>query len=319
MNVIIVTKKHGQSKSLALGNWLISLSVVLVVVLVAASFLLGQTYSISNAYLIGDEQLQEPQSELQRALQQWGRQLASYKQKLKEVKVESNEQIDALTMRIGEMQARVIRLDALGKRLTEVANLDKGEFDFDNTPPVGGPEEIGQQQSYPLADLQSMVDTLEAQLDNRLQQLELMNEILAKQSLEEQTFIAGRPIKDGWLSSHYGYRTDPFTGKRAWHAGVDFAGKPGSQIVAVASGVVTWSADRSGFGNLVEISHGGKYSTRYAHCKELLVKVGDIVEKGQAIARMGSTGRSTGSHVHFEVLKENKSIDPKKFIYRASR
>ncbi len=319
MNVIFVTKKHGQSKSVALGNWLLALFVLFIVVLVAAAFWLGQSQALIHSSYQSSAELLEPEDDMQRAMFQWGKQLQNYKRELKEVRAESDEQIDALTMRIGEMQARIIRLDALGKRLTEVAKLSKGEFDFDTVPPIGGPLEAGEEQTYPLSDLQSMVDTLEAQLDNRLQQLELMNEILAKQSLDDQLFIAGRPIKQGWLSSHYGYRTDPFSGKRAWHAGVDFAGKENSDIVAVASGVVTWSSDRYGFGNLVEINHGGQYTTRYAHCKTLLVNVGDIVEKGQVIAKMGSTGRSTGPHVHFEVLKNNKPINPKKYIYRASR
>jgi len=121
------------------------------------------------------------------------------------------------------------------------------------------------------------------------------------------------------MSSRYGYRSDPFSGKRAWHAGVDFAGKDGSDIVAVASGVVTWSSDRYGYGNLIEINHGGGVTTRYGHCKELLVKVGEVVKKGQVVAQMGSTGRSTGPHVHFEVIKNSKSQNPEKYINRASR
>ncbi|MFG1491177.1 M23 family metallopeptidase, partial [Oceanospirillum sp. HFRX-1_2] len=127
------------------------------------------------------------------------------------------------------------------------------------------------------------------------------------------------PIKKGWLSSKYGKRTDPFTGRIAWHEGVDFAGKDGSDVIAVAAGVVTWAGPRYGYGLLVEIDHGDGYTTRYAHNKKALVKPGDIVSKGQVLSLMGSSGRSTGPHVHYEVRHRGRSMDPAKFIYRASR
>jgi len=137
--------------------------------------------------------------------------------------------------------------------------------------------------------------------------------------LNADTFVAGRPIKKGWMSSRYGKRTDPFTGRLAWHAGVDFAGKMGADIVAVASGVVTWAGPRYGYGRLVEINHGNGYKTRYAHCKELNVAVGDVVRKGDVVALMGSSGRSTGPHVHFEVYKNGRTVDPAAYIHRKPR
>ena len=164
-----------------------------------------------------------------------------------------------------------------------------------------------------------LLETIEKQAESREQQLRLIDELIVKQKFQREKFIAGRPITKGWLSSYYGYRTDPFTGKRAWHSGVDFAGKLGSPIVAVAAGVVTEANKRSGYGVLVEVSHGAGLVTRYAHCKEATVSVGEVVQKGQKIATMGSTGRSTGPHVHFEVLKNNKTLNPIKFIQRASK
>jgi murein DD-endopeptidase MepM/ murein hydrolase activator NlpD len=130
---------------------------------------------------------------------------------------------------------------------------------------------------------------------------------------------AGRPITSGWLSSYFGIRTDPFTGKKERHKGLDFAGKLGSDVVAVASGVVTWAGRRYGYGNLVEINHGNGYSTRYGHNDKITVKVGDAVKKGQIIAKMGSTGRSTGPHVHFEVLHKGKQVDPMSYIKTARK
>jgi len=134
--------------------------------------------------------------------------------------------------------------------------------------------------------------------------------------MKEEVFPEGRPIGRGWISSYYGMRTNPFTGKLQFHKGMDFASKSGSNVQAVAGGVVTWSSKRYGYGNLVEINHGNGYVTRYGHNKENLVQVGDTVKKGQSISLMGSTGRSTGPHVHFEVLKNGRQINPQRFVQR---
>jgi murein DD-endopeptidase MepM/ murein hydrolase activator NlpD len=127
---------------------------------------------------------------------------------------------------------------------------------------------------------------------------------------------SGKPVKNGWVSSYYGYRTDPFNGKKVFHDGLDFAGKEGSKVYAVADGIVTWKGRRNGYGELVEIDHGNGYVTRYAHNKTVIAEQGQKVTKGQAIALMGSTGRSTGPHVHFEVLRDGKSVNPYKFVQR---
>lgn len=217
------------------------------------------------------------------------------------------------------MQARLMRLDALGQRLTEVAKLQNGEFDFSLSPALGGPTPTLQtDESYVLPGLLESIEEIESKLVNSEQQLEVIDALFVSRNTQDELFIAGRPIKWGWMSSAYGFRTDPFNGKRAWHAGVDFAGKEDSDIIAVASGVVTWSGKRYGYGNLVEVNHGDGYTTRYAHCKSLLASVGDVVEKGQVLATMGSTGRSTGPHVHYEVRRQGKTVNPKKYIYRAN-
>jgi murein DD-endopeptidase MepM/ murein hydrolase activator NlpD len=164
-----------------------------------------------------------------------------------------------------------------------------------------------------------MIDELAARIDDRERQLRLLDEVSSQSRLEEERYVEGRPITWGWLSSRYGYRSDPFTGKRAWHAGVDLAGKDGSDIIATAGGVVTYAGERHGYGNLVEVDHGDGLVTRYAHCKTLKVEVGDLVQKGQVLALMGSTGRSTGPHVHFEVLRHGKTENPQTYISRGSR
>ena len=230
----------------------------------------------------------------------------------------AQENINALTKRLAELQSRVVRLDALGERLTKMANLDKGEFNFENAPALGGPNDssvvIGDASA---GDFLSSFENLSRQLEDREQQLGVLESMLMTRNLQEELHPDGFPAEKGWLSSFFGIRTDPFTGRLAHHNGVDIAGKLGSNILAVASGVVTWSGDRFGYGNLVEVNHGNGYVTRYAHCQKNLVQVGDTVKKGQVLALMGSSGRSTGPHVHFEVLRDGRVVNPVQYVHAA--
>lgn len=232
----------------------------------------------------------------------------------------TEENMNALALRLGQLQAHVIRLDALGSRLTEMAKLDKGEFNFSSSPAQGGPVAQTDQQDQVMSvpDFVQSLNALAAQLEDRGEQLSVLEDLLMTRNLQAEVMPTGRPISRGWLSSYFGKRTDPFNGRRVHHSGVDFAGKLGSDIIAVAAGVVSYSGKRSGYGNLVEINHGNGYSTRYGHTLENLVKVGDTIKKGQVVAKMGSTGRSTGPHVHFEVLYNGRAVNPKKYIH-ASR
>ncbi len=230
---------------------------------------------------------------------------------INEARQSAESELDALAARLGKMQANVIRLNALGQRLVKVAKLDSKEFNFKDAPSYGGPDE---EDSVASMDFDSVIASLDKQLNSREEQLALLEEVIMNRQLRSESKPRGRPITKGWTSSYYGKRADPFTGKLAMHKGMDFAGKEGSEIVSVASGVVTWAGDRYGYGHLVEINHGNGYTTRYGHNAKLLVKVGDSVEKGQAISQMGSTGRSTGPHVHFEVLKNDRQVNPAKFV-----
>lgn len=227
----------------------------------------------------------------------------------------AQENINALTTRLAELQSRVIRLDALGERLTEMASLDKGEFNFENAPALGGPSDsfvvIGEEGA---SDLLVSLDNLSKQLEDREQQLAVLESLLMTRNLQNEVHPDGFPAEKGWLSSYFGVRSDPFTGRRAHHDGVDIAGKLGSNIVAVAAGVVTASGDRVGYGNLVEVNHGNGYVTRYGHNQQNMVQVGDTVKKGQVLALMGSSGRSTGPHVHFEVIRDGRVVNPIKYV-----
>ena len=308
MKVIVVSGKHGQSKSLSLGRWgtaLLSLC------------LLGAPIGVTG--YIGYSLATDEGSLDHQALTALKQQHLQDKQEIAETRLRTEQQLQALTLRMAELQARLVRLDALGERITTIAKLDRGEFDFSQLPALGGPASDDLGSGYEKPDFIGAIDELVERVDDRAQQLEILETLLANRKIEHDIFLAGRPIRKGWMSSRFGRRNDPFTGRVAMHEGVDFAGKLGSEIIAVASGVVTWSGERYGYGQMVEINHGGGYMTRYAHNQENKVEVGDIVKKGQVVALMGSSGRSTGPHVHFEVYKHGRPVDPASYIHRASR
>jgi len=168
-------------------------------------------------------------------------------------------------------------------------------------------------------DLAGELNRFEARLDDREQQLGILDTLFQNQKLVDATWLSGQPVEKGWVSSAYGMRADPFTGSRSMHNGIDFAGKAGSDVLSVAAGVVTWAGREAGYGNMVEISHGDGFVTRYSHNKENLVEPGELVQKGQPIALLGSTGRSTGAHVHYEVYKHGRSVDPSSYVRRTRR
>lgn len=308
MNIIIVGKRHGQSKTYSLGP---VARFFLLASLCVLPFAMGATGYLLAAHL-ADKGLFEPI-----ATEAWEKDLDQQRQELQQIRQHTNQELDGLTLRLAELQAKILRIDALGERLIDVANISGDEFDFSAIPAVGGPGTLG--ETYQAPEIRSVLDNLANKIDRREQQLEVLDDLLLANKIKTDTFVAGRPIKRGWMSSRYGKRTDPFNGRLAWHAGVDFAGKEGSDVIAVASGVVTWASSRYGYGKLVEINHGNGYKTRYAHSAELKVKVGDIVRKGDVIALMGSSGRSTGPHVHFEVYKNGRTVDPAAYLHRTLR
>ena len=258
----------------------------------------------------------------QQMLSQWRAQLSQQESLVNQAQTQIIDELSGITLQVAELEARIIRLDALGEQIATKAQLDDGEFDFSLRPALGGPkleavngDLIAINNDLPLTKL---LAELNAHVEKSEQELTLLDKQLAAKELRLEAFVAGKPIKKGWMSSSYGHRIDPFSGHKAWHDGVDFAGAEGSDVIAVAGGIVTDASSRSGYGKMVELNHGNGYVTRYAHNHSLTVKVGDIVEKGQVIALMGSSGRSTGPHVHFEVLRNGKSVNPERYIYRAS-
>jgi murein DD-endopeptidase MepM/ murein hydrolase activator NlpD len=244
----------------------------------------------------------------------WQARLAQQQQEIAQVRREARAEVNALTSRLAELQSRMTRLDALGKRLIERAGLDSSEFDFSRPPGVGGLAPSHQGQGVSTGAIAQQADTLAEQMKDRQNQLSVIRRVLAERQLERAAEPAGDPVASGWMSSAYGYRKDPFTGKKTWHDGVDFAGREGSPIEAVGAGVVSYAGKRWGYGRLVEITHGDGYVTRYGHNQKIVVEAGEIVRRGDKIAEMGSTGRSTGPHVHLEVLKDGESVNPWEFV-----
>lgn len=304
MNIIFFSKRRGAARQLNLAHPLaLGLVATLALGLLGGAFTLGMRLGQGDGARLarGDTA-------------HWSQILSDQKQQIADLKQQLQERVDAMAVRLGAMNAHVIRLDALGKRLTEMADIDNREFDFDSDPPTGGPESDGEGVSAQIPDLTTLIDRLDKRVELRDSQLSALENVILARDLKKQIHPEGRPVNQGFISSYFGEREDPFTGREAYHKGVDFAGSAGEDVVAVAAGVVTWSGERSGYGNLVEINHGDGYVTRYAHNERTLVKVGDTVKRGETIALMGSTGHSTGPHVHFEVLRNGRQVDPLSFI-----
>ena len=225
-----------------------------------------------------------------------------------------NEAFAALATRVAELQARLVRLDALGERLVNKASLDTVEFDFGKTPSVGGPYLPGWSVMGPNGQLKLHVDHLADQVEVHSEQLSLIDQLLLTSEVDDTFIPSVKPVSKGHLTSKYGYRYDPIKGNVKWHNGVDYAAPTGTDILSVAAGVVVYSGWRNGYGNTVEILHADGVITRYAHNKQNIVSVGDVIEKGQVIARLGSSGRVTGPHLHFEVHRAGKSINPSTYL-----
>ncbi|WP_236546665.1 M23 family metallopeptidase [Psychromonas sp. L1A2] len=249
-------------------------------------------------------------------------------QYLQSMQSQTSLQLQSLTEKVGQLQAQGIKLNSLGERIIEKSNFPKEEFEFE----LNENTEQNTKEDIPTSTLNNPAIVVTPELtilnksvsqlayqyeksQNLLQQLEIT---LNNLHLVDELFISGRPVPDesSWISSPFGTRSDPFTGRLRRHNGVDIAGYTGMPINATAAGVITTSEARTGYGFLVEINHGNGFKTRYAHASSLVVSVGDVVEKGQQIAVMGTTGRSTGPHVHYEVIKDGRQINPNYYIQR---
>ncbi|MDK1023327.1 MAG: M23 family metallopeptidase [Gammaproteobacteria bacterium] len=307
MKFIVVNQKNGRSRSFNANKLILGIAIAGLLGVPAAlgyaTFKLGMERAGLTADLVS----------------RWRQVLIDQGKDVEIAKRDAEDTLEASALRLAQLQAKIVRLDALGERLTNIAKLDEGEFDFTQAPALGGPESSEQGDPYTPPAFMDVLAQLAQDIDNRELQLSVLETLLTDRKMQRDVFIAGRPVGKGWMSSRFGRRTDPINGKLAWHNGVDFAGKQGADVISVAAGVVVHAGPLYGYGEMVEINHGGGFSTRYGHHQELFVKVGDIVKKGQIVGLMGSSGRSTGPHVHFEVYKNGRAVDPSSYIHRASR
>ncbi|MHB8912416.1 MAG: peptidoglycan DD-metalloendopeptidase family protein [Lysobacter sp.] len=268
----------------------------------AIALMLGSGVAIGAGATIGNNALLRSQVNQQQA-------------QIDATRRDAQREVNALAARLGELQAQANRLNALGERLTRIGQLQDGEFNFDKPVGVGG---AGPVQDMPKAELDAGLALVGDQFAVSGEQLSVLESLLFNRQLDMNAVPSREPIVNSYITSGFGGRADPFNGGSANHKGIDFEADVGDPVLAVADGVVSYSASRSGYGNTVEVDHGNGYVTRYAHNSRLIRKVGELVRAGQEIAKAGSTGRSTGAHVHFEVWENGRVVNPRNFLNQAS-
>lgn len=305
MNIILVSNRLAKTRSITLGGWQI-----LFLMLMLFGLMLGAAFAMQYSLVrFAPEGLGEGM-----------RILLSKAYTDERQKQQSNlfSSLDTMASRIGQMQSQVQRLDALGVRLAKLTGMKPGEFQFDQIPAQGGPLVILPTQEMSVNILDQQLNRLTQVVNDRSDKLMALETMLLQNQLSRKLLPSIPPVTVGWYSSNFGWRIDPFTGANAMHEGVDFMVDAGTPIHASAGGVVAFAAFHPQYGNMVEIDHGNEIITRYAHASKLLVKVGQVVRRGEKIAEVGSTGRSTGNHLHFEVRYQGNAQNPVRFLQKAA-
>ena len=229
-------------------------------------------------------------------------------------RLETQQRLSAMAIKVGEMQAQILRLEALGERVAKVSGIKKDEINFDRKPGRGGPLLPGRGIALSLDDFQVELTNFGRVLDDKSDQMTVMESLLSGEQVRKAALPSALPVNSGFFSSNFGWRLDPFTGQRTMHEGVDFVAEVGAPIKAAAGGIVVYSDIHAGYGNMIEVDHGNGLVSRYAHASKRLVKEGDVVMRGQKIGEVGSTGRSTGPHLHFEVLLNGMPQNPTRYL-----
>jgi len=306
MDIILVSNRLEQARSFKLSKpQILFLGLLFVMMVVSLSVLLNY-FSLRYAVTHNSPYLHS----LLAAVQE---------EQTKRTQSYVRESLNTMAARVGEMQAKLLRLDTLGERLSKLAGLDPKEFMFEQTPARGGPSP--EQEAKPLSyvELTEQLDALGGNLDDRSDKLGVLESHLFLDYAKQQFVPTSLPVETRWFSSNFGWRIDPFTGFSTFHEGIDFMSPTGRPIRAAGAGVVVYSAKHPQYGNMVEIDHGNGLVTRYAHASQLDVAVGDVVVIGQKVAEVGSTGRSTGPHLHFEVRVRGAAVNPNKYLQKNSR
>jgi murein DD-endopeptidase MepM/ murein hydrolase activator NlpD len=303
MNIILVSSRRPTAKTIILGRSHIVGGLALVL---AALVLLA--VAINFAMLRYAAQSHDP------ALSSLFSDADSMREDSERTQAYVRDNLDAMATRLGELQAQILRLDTLGERVARLAGFKPQDFLFEKSPARGGA--VSQLPSDPLSftELARRLDFLARQVDERGDSLGLLDSLLTADNVKKQLLPSVLPIPSGTYTSDFGWRLDPFNGRRAFHDGVEFMAKRGTPIHAAAAGVVIASEYHPQYGNMIEVDHGNGLVTRYAHCSKRLARVGDVVMKGATIGEVGSTGRVTGPHLHFEVIHHGVPQNPARFL-----
>jgi murein DD-endopeptidase MepM/ murein hydrolase activator NlpD len=303
MRIIVLGDKPDTTRSVALPRAVLWLAPLMLVCCLLLAAIAGYRMAIAQAGKLPSD-----------LVSAWGGELESLDSKASELKESSAREGRAYASRLAALQARLLRMEAVGQRLASAAKLDGGEFDFDQEPAFGGPYTSESAGDSAPTEFSLALDRLATQIENRETQLQVMERLLVNRELALDVAVDGWPVASGYVSSVFGRRTDPFSGRQAFHKGLDFTARPGTPVMAVASGVVTWAGWDKDYGKLIEVRHSDGYRSRYAHNSEILVKPGEVVMKGQKIAKVGATGRASGTHLHLEVLANGQLVDPRQYI-----
>jgi murein DD-endopeptidase MepM/ murein hydrolase activator NlpD len=305
MNIILVSGRLAKTRNITLGAWqIVSLFLLLSVLMMGAAFALQ--YALVR---FAPEGLND---EIRALLSQ----VQTDEQQKQQVYLHSS--LDAMAVRVGQMQAQVQRLDALGARLAKLTGMKPEEFQFAQPPAQGGPLVVSPDQKMSENGLAQQLDRLSHVVNDRSDKLLALETMLLQNQLSSKLLPSIPPVHGGFYSSNFGWRIDPFTGTNAMHEGVDFVADAGTPIYASAGGVVAYARMHPQYGNMVEIDHGNGIVTRYGHASKLFVKVGQVVRRGDKISEVGSTGRSTGNHLHFEVRYQGIAQNPVRFLKKAA-
>ncbi len=306
MNIILVSNSSAKARSLTLTGTHVFMAALVALGLFIAAVLMAQ-YAI----------VRFQSGTISNELRSW---LASAQdEELRKQELFTRQSLDAMAVRLGQMQAQLQRLDGLGARLAKLSGMKPQEFSFGQKPAQGGPLlSVPPQQDISMESMMRQLDDLTALLGDRSDKLVALETLLQQDKLDKKMLPSVAPITVSWYSSNFGWRIDPFTGKNAMHEGVDYMVPAGTPVYASAGGVVVFAGMHPQYGNMVEIDHGNQIITRYAHASKLLVKVGEVVRRGHEIAKVGSTGRSTGNHLHFEVRYRGSAQNPVRFLEKAA-
>lgn len=302
MNIILVSDSLAKSRIVTISQ---SQIIMAVCGFISAGFMFALgTYWVTMKYAVD---IQNPfiQSLISTLTQQ----------KTQAAEKEMREQLNSLAVKLGELQARLMRLDAFGERLAKAAGIKADEFRFSETPGRGGPTpSIALSEEISFADFESKIKDISRSLDDRSDKLGGLDSVLMAGRLAAKAIPTTLPVETGYHSSNFGYRIDPFNGRQAFHTGVDFIAASGSEILAAAGGVVAAAEIHPEYGKMIDIDHDNGLTTRYAHLSKMIVKVGDVVLKGQHIGALGQSGRATGPHLHFEVREHSVPLNPNRFL-----